>query len=731
MGAIKELAEEVYRDFVNPGDASSGKWNPPKPDVLQLWTLTDGIASSAGTTKVYATRAGADGLLAHPGTAQGDRAEVRADPAGNVTNGNGVYGWDVGSNAWVWISPLLPATAAASASTVTGGGLAVVTGAGNLGGNNTITVAASTPVTVAEGTADDEAVTPAALEPVLFPALGAGMNLYDGPDVAGVRPIFVNDKGGILFGFETATGAIVGSIQGLAQAISYLSSLYEGVSDDPDIVPIYINDKGAILLGFRKSTGAIVGSLESSVSTNADALAYIDTGALRVIGGDGPDRVLNDDADKLWRGAQSYGRSVQAVYSVVGSPAERYLRRISLTDGTSWPDGEITIITGDGQSNPEGQAGAGAQVLRQTYPFADRLRMPGVPLNNVWVGMTTSGGDSIDFDEDSLTALVPLRGSLAPTGIHGTTSIESAGLRFAEDAFEATGGWTPNLLVWTNSEGGQTIANLSDGAPAGFYAFDNVVKILTKVQALAEAENRTCVYRYMLMGQGEADASNANLGPLHETYRSQIEAQAVTILGQTVPLRMLSQQMSSFYSASTAGVLSILAESIDTITSGGKFYCLGPSYNFPFWTDLLHQTSLGHDQVGELYAIAVKTLEQGEDWDVLRPVSGAVTGTNQITVTMSEPCEVDAVTVPAIANLGVTLAGATMVSTAVVGGNVVLTTSGGAASWTSISFGLSGHVGVRTEATQARTNLRSVEEYGAYRNGAPIVKWCAHSRITP
>lgn len=61
------------------------------------------LQQTTGVTKVVATVAELAGI---PTPVEYDRAEVRADPLGDVTDGNGVWGYD--GSAWVWISPLIP-----------------------------------------------------------------------------------------------------------------------------------------------------------------------------------------------------------------------------------------------------------------------------------------------------------------------------------------------------------------------------------------------------------------------------------------------------------------------------------------------------------------------------------------------------------------------------------------------------------------------------------------------
>lgn len=104
VSAIETLRNAL---FGNPPKAG---FEPSREGVVRAFEELTDIINVSGTTLVYDTKAHLD---AAPGTTIGARAEVRADGAGDVTNGNGVYQWS--GSAWVWISPLLPLSAASAA----------------------------------------------------------------------------------------------------------------------------------------------------------------------------------------------------------------------------------------------------------------------------------------------------------------------------------------------------------------------------------------------------------------------------------------------------------------------------------------------------------------------------------------------------------------------------------------------------------------------------------------
>lgn len=109
--AAREAMNFAFRNYVVQGLPSSGPNDPDKGEIRSsLGLLADSVdyavtlAFNAGTTIVEPTRAS---LLALPGPfTAGARAEVRADPAGDVVDGNGIYRHN--GTTWVWLAPLIP-----------------------------------------------------------------------------------------------------------------------------------------------------------------------------------------------------------------------------------------------------------------------------------------------------------------------------------------------------------------------------------------------------------------------------------------------------------------------------------------------------------------------------------------------------------------------------------------------------------------------------------------------
>lgn len=112
MGAIRTSASQSLRDFQIAGVPASGAHDPEKAALRATFGLVEDeiaraikLSTTAGTTKVVSTVADLAGI---EGMADNDRAEVRADPLGDVEDGNGVWRYDAATEDWIWLSSLFP-----------------------------------------------------------------------------------------------------------------------------------------------------------------------------------------------------------------------------------------------------------------------------------------------------------------------------------------------------------------------------------------------------------------------------------------------------------------------------------------------------------------------------------------------------------------------------------------------------------------------------------------------
>lgn len=380
-----------------------------------------------------------------------------------------------------------------------------------------------------------------------------------------------------------------------------------------------------------------------------------------------------------------------------------------------------------GQSNAEGEAGAAASLVRTDYKPAGRIRMLNSAARNVWLGKITSAGASTALLASEITGLADLRGAMGD-GSHGTTSGEGYVLALSKALQERHMGFAPELVLLNNAEGGQTIANLQQGAPEGYHAFANFVVQLTRLHELLAAEGKRTWFDRANMRQGESDPNTADLGAQHEVLRAQMESAAFAITGEIVPLHMLDFQMSSFKAGQFAGVLDMLREHQTQLGPNARLHLVNPTYNFfRNSSDFLHLTSVEHERMGQMEAAMDMELRSTGALDNLHIASWSRTGANQITAIMSEAAEFDDDgEVDPIVNAGITLVGGDVSDVDVAGGNLIITTTGAASAVTAVRMALTGHGADRAQATVPRSNIRSAKSYGRYLDGRPIYKWAVH-----
>jgi hypothetical protein len=381
--------------------------------------------------------------------------------------------------------------------------------------------------------------------------------------------------------------------------------------------------------------------------------------------------------------------------------------------------GLVRAIIDTGQSNAEGRSGDATSVVYGAGAVSSLLTLQRGTEADTWQGQATGGGDSIELDGATITALGPLAPQIAGTGTHGTCASEGCARALMRD-----GG---AFAVWSDAEGGQYIGNLMPAAPPGYFAFANAVTKLSRAAALLPAGARLEV-GWLLMAQGESDTGRADLGAEHDALRADYSSAAQAALGLAGAVRMISTQPSSF--GEETGALSILSQALD-VADAGLFFCGGPTYGFPWSSDYLHHASLGHAMRGELCAAIIRRVESEGAYLPLHMQAASVTGPAEITVTMSEPVVLDAddANVAAVANAGISLTGGTPAGVTVSGDRIIITTTGSAAAVTAVGIALSGHSGTRTPATIPRSIIRARRGLGVYSFGGPIKAWACHQQI--
>jgi hypothetical protein len=130
---------------------------------------------------------------------------------------------------------------------------------------------------------------------------------------------------------------------------------------------------------------------------------------------------------------------------------------------------------------------------------------------------------------------------------------------------------------------------------------------------------------------GEADAGNANyeneMLQLWTDYNADLKA----ITGQTQSIPIFTNQQHGIYmyqagQAPTNINTSTLLQWKAGLDHPDQIVCVGPKYQYPYYTDFLHLVPLGYELMGEKYAQAFyEQVLLGHHWQPLQPLADTVT----------------------------------------------------------------------------------------------------------
>ena len=136
------------------------------------------------------------------------------------------------------------------------------------------------------------------------------------------------------------------------------------------------------------------------------------------------------------------------------------------------------------------------------------------------------------------------------------------------------------------------------------------------ITRLAKAAGKTYGVGAIVVTHGETDAGNADyeneLQQLWQDYNTDIPA----ITGQTQAIQMIVSQQNSFgnRSASAQAQWKIGQDYPTSIV------CSGPKYQYPYFTDGIHLTTDGYEELGEKYGqIYFNRVILGQNWQPLYP----------------------------------------------------------------------------------------------------------------
>lgn len=153
------------------------------------------------------------------------------------------------------------------------------------------------------------------------------------------------------------------------------------------------------------------------------------------------------------------------------------------------------------------------------------------------------------------------------------------------------------------------------------------------ITRLAKTAGKTFGIGAIIVTHGETDAGNkdyeAQLYQLWQDYNADLPA----ITGQTQKIQMIVSQQHSYGDRSA----STLAQWKIGVDHPADIVCSGPKYQYPYFSDGVHLTAEGYQELGEKYGqIYFERVILGKDWQPLQPVSAERNG-NTITIHFHVP----------------------------------------------------------------------------------------------
>jgi len=156
------------------------------------------------------------------------------------------------------------------------------------------------------------------------------------------------------------------------------------------------------------------------------------------------------------------------------------------------------------------------------------------------------------------------------------------------------------------------------------------------IKRLAEAAGKTYGVGGIFLTHGESDAGNVNYTNDMLQLRNDYNADIQAITGQTQAIPLFTSQQHGIYMYAVGQA----ARNIDVSTTlqwtasldhPDEIVCVGPKYQYPYFSDWLHLVPLGYELMGEKYAEAYyRHVVLGHPWQPLQPLRDTITRTGRV-----------------------------------------------------------------------------------------------------
>ncbi|EKT4476527.1 hypothetical protein QEL91_002199 [Pseudomonas putida] len=291
------------------------------------------------------------------------------------------------------------------------------------------------------------------------------------------------------------------------------------------------------------------------------------------------------------------------------------------------------------------------------------------------------------------------------------------------------------LLTSAHGRNAMAIAQLSKGT----LFYNNLIAGVTAAKAEATRLGKNYFVPFVDWIQGEQDramsqaAYTAALVQLQSDYDADIR----TAGGQSRPVKLLMDQMSSFTNYGMTSSFVPLAQLQVSLDFPDRFVCAGPKYWVPYNSDGTHMTGDSYSRIGCMHARAAEAIINNRTWKPTHAVSAVRTG-NVVRVKFYTPfgnlvVDTGAVTDPG--NWGIRYAddssSATVTGVKLLGRDTIEVTlnavPSGANPFIGIAdAGIAGNPSGPTSGARACLRDESPDRDGY---GRPVFNWACHQRI--
>ena len=357
--------------------------------------------------------------------------------------------------------------------------------------------------------------------------------------------------------------------------------------------------------------------------------------------------------------------------------------------------------------------GALSEVVSTEQPFENVSFVTGV----------RAGGAGLD-------SLIPLVETW--DGSQGETLASGMANLLSQRAIDAGG--EHRSLFSAHGVGGQPYSALRKGT----VPYANGMAQVTAGLALAQAAGEAYAVRAVMIVHGESDhvANNLDYDLSLLEWQSDYQADIQAITGQTRPIPLITDQMSSFtaYGAATSVIPQLQLEA--SRAAPDRIVLMGPKYVLPYVPDGVHLTGEAERWLGEMHAkVFERVLVNGEPWHPVSPREITREGA-EITIRFwvpAPPLVLDETIVTNPGNYGFGYsdssgAAPTITSVALAGeDSVVITLSAPPVGGNQrVTYAMNGTPGQPAgPTTGARGNLRD-SDATVSRHGYALFNWCVH-----